>query len=74
MTDWKFGDMVTNARDGGAYMVIGPYVGDRLENDDKGPAVWIADIDTEYVGTLNGEGTHGWTVWEVERNLEPLDE
>ena len=69
MSNYEFGDMVTLTDDGGIYMVLGPYIGDRGRSDPLGPAVWIADIDTEY--TRLGEG---WAVWTVTSRLEPLDE
>jgi hypothetical protein len=65
MTKFKFGDMVTGSHVGyGVFMVVGPYLGDRGTNDEKGPAVWLADIATEY-SDLNQAGT----VWAIEKQL-----
>ena len=69
MTKFKFGDMVTITNEGGSYMVVGPYVGDRHPGDPSGSATWIADIDTEY-----SRQQDGGPVWTAEEELEPLDD
>lgn len=68
MTSFKFGDIVTMKREGGTYMVVGPYIGERRPNDDQGPAVWVADIDTQYMLEMDGG-----TVWVAEDGLEIVD-
>lgn len=66
---YAFGDMVLSSMDEGLYMVIGPYLGKRRANDPKGPALWVADISTEY--SKIGEGS---TIWMIESALQPYDE
>ena len=66
---YKFGDMVYMKDEGGAYMVVGPYTGPRGANDSTLPAVWVADIDTQYMSEADGG-----TVWCPIDNLEPVDE
>jgi hypothetical protein len=69
MGDWKFGDMVTINDNMGIYMVVGPYLGPRGNDDLPGPAVWVADIATEYM-----KDADGGTVWTVESLLEPVED
>ncbi len=66
---YKYGDMVYNKKEGGTYMVVGPYIGERKKNDPKGPAVWVADVDTTYMAIGDGG-----TVWIVISDLEPADD